>query len=237
MSNSKLIKYIDKAVDLPCCLKYVPFVITDSKGKYLQNLSFNASYKNSINWRCKSGASSRDTADWLSKNLEKVKTDYGKVSIYIWIGTCDFTIKKSKFISLVSDPNAALVQFKDSLEKIKTLCIEKDIRVTFVHIPYYSIEIWNRTRKHRNPETFKDQDKQLTKLIDEANTFIDHINSSLHTSSAKLNIDITRSRKKVNCKGRYTINFSLFKDGIHPGKILASAWLVSFARIIVRDCV
>lgn len=66
MSNSKLTINVDKAVDLPSSLKYVPIVITDSKGKYLRSLDFNSSYKSYIRWHCKRGSSSRDAAQWIS---------------------------------------------------------------------------------------------------------------------------------------------------------------------------
>ena len=241
MSNSKLRKHSSKAARSEEPKKYslqrTPALLSDSKGKYLKSVvNIQSSLEKEILWFCKSGASSTDTYHWLCRNINKLVESH--VSLYVWVGTCDLTSKErsSRYISL-RNPDQALRSLKSNLRKIKEHCILYEVPVTFIHIPYYSISRWNQAKGHQHPETFRDNDLKLTELVDSTNSFIDDLNSQLNTYSPKINQDLIRSRKGASAKARYSINFNLFKDGIHPGENLAKSWLTSLVKKFTKDCV
>ena len=53
-------------------------------------------------------------------------------------------------------------------------------------------------------------------------------------SSFRFKADLLRTRKVYKCS-RTTVNFNLFKDGIHPGTVLAQYWARRFAHRAVLD--
>lgn len=236
MSNSKLQKSTAKLdANADCRLKRVPIFVSDSKGRYLKAVA-ESKTSLSIKWFCKSGSSSVDTYSWLRRNLENFLTKYYEISLYIWIGTCDLTVKEKKFISLRKSPNDGLESLKSHLLKIKELCSSAKIKLTFLHIPVYSIQLWNKAKGHPESDQFKSDDERLNTLIDAANQFIDHVNCSIGSHSPKLNQDLVRSRKKKGQKARYSLNFNLLRDGIHPGKNLSQTWLAHICKKIIVDC-
>lgn len=233
MSNSKLRKSLKKIQVQDCSLKCKPVLISDSKGRYLKSVTGNSTVSK-IEWFCRSGATSVDTYSWLHTHLKDLVTKHKEISLYIWIGTCDFTSKEKRYIALQKSDKLEL--FKSQLLKIKDLCSSCKVKLTFLHIPYYSIQLWNKSKGHPNPEHFKSDDERLNKYIDEANKFIDDLNTDIGSHSPRLNQDLVRSRKKKGHKARYSINFSLFKDGIHPGYTLSQTWLANICKTIITDC-
>lgn len=152
MSRSKLLKCLDKPVSLPSNLSTVPVIITDSKGKYLHKLKVNPTYVNKLHWHIKSGRRSQDAKEYIFKNLKMIKSKHGHIWIYLWIGTCDFTEKEGKYIYLVSNCERAFGKFKENIKKILRICSENSVKITLLHISYYSIHIWNEKRGHRSPQ-------------------------------------------------------------------------------------
>ena len=131
----------------------------------------------------------------------------------------------------------ALCKERKKERKIRDLCLRySNVKVSFLHVPYYSIEKWNGIKGHPNPSSFKEADKILTYYIDCINDFITDLNTDLGTYSPSFNEDIRRSRKSVRGKQRYSINFKSLPDGIHPDKMLAKSWLKSLSRKVERDC-
>ena len=233
MSKRKLEKGYD-TVKIPENLQLTPIILADSKGKYLYSRE-----DRKLIWHSKGGRNTNEAYNWLLKNSSELNKSHGNVSLYIWTGTCDLTAKKKKYISLESNTEKILSNYKSNLIKIKDFCSSSQFikKVTFLQIPYYSIEIWNKSKGHPNSESFKEDDRKLNSLVDSANQFIETINSELGTYTPKFNEDLVRSRKRKGSKGRYSCNFGLFKDGIHPGEALRKAWLASLKRKISKDCV
>lgn len=236
MTTKKLLKYINKG-SVDADLKSTPVVISDSKGNYLKNLRTDISAHQKIVWYCKAGLKSFKLEKWLGVNLTDLCRKHGQIVLYIWVGTCDFTCKEGRFISLSPDSEKVLSDLKQNFLKIKAQCEAKNIKVTFLQVPYYSIQIWNRNKRHSNPESFKADDFKLTTLIDSANSFIQEVNSQMSTCSPKFCQDMVRSRKKMNSVARYSINFGLLRDGIHPSETLSRAWLFSIIKMMCKDCV
>ena len=85
------------------------------------------------------------------------------------------------------------------------------------------------TKKHSNPDSFKDDDEALIGKIGNLNDEIDSINS---TRSPPFSLDLLRASKvrrgwsQNRIQTKYAYNFKdLYKDGIHPIDTLAKLWL------------
>ena len=221
----------------PAVLPWKPVIITDSKGKYLRQVSVADKTESKILWYGRGGFNSNDVVKFLSvKKINSLLKLHGRISLYLWVGTCDFTRKGKRHVYLRKPLQKTFDQFRTNLETIKRRCSSSRIKLTFVHVPFYSIEIWNKNKGHPNVEIFKKDDKELTELIRKVNCYIDNANNDINSYSPRLNADIERSRKRKNGKQRYSLRFSLFIDGIHPDKKLARSWLTSIKRRINIDC-
>ena len=253
MTESRLVKNIQKTDDDTGVkrLRLTPVVVSDSKGKYLKAcVSQNRDPESKILWRAKGGATTLDRYLWLKDNVDVLNDRYGPLSIYIFTGTCDLTIKqtlasstpgrkrpritRSPFIQL-RDPTS-VVLLKRHYVWIQNLLAKKNVKLTFLHVPLYSIERWNKSKGHPNPGSFKSDDKKLTEYVLSINNFIDARNQELGTYSPKLNQDLKRSRKAKKGKQRYSWNFNMYSDGVHPKDKLAKSWLKSISRTVKRDC-
>lgn len=232
MSENKLRKLIKKSTtDVKADLSYTPVFVTDSKGKYLKCCATD----DRIKFYCKSSVNSEDIKKWFKKNIPKLVTKYSRVRIYLWIGTCDLTVKSGRFIVL--NKESSVKTLKDNLQFLKDTYASDNVKITFLHVPYYSVKIWNGTKGHKSPEKYASDDNTLNQRIDSVNSYIDELNAELHSYSPSLNENLLRSRKPASSEQRYSQNFKLLPDGIHPGTILAKAWFVTLVRIINRDCV
>lgn len=59
----------------------------------------------------------------------------------------------------------------------------------FLHVPYYSIEIWNRLKGHEHPEIFNEDDRKLNTYVNSLNSLIDSLNQEPGTYSPSINQD------------------------------------------------
>ena len=250
MSERRLDKNIEKPdpVDSRSSRKPKVVFVSDSKGRYLEQcVNQNKCPEANILWAYKGGATTFDRYLWLKQNIDNLIIKYGTLSVFIWTGTCDLTIKdtvtvglgrrqklvKSKFVVLRSSNACSLLQRHYFM--IKRPLERKNVKVTFLHVPVYSIQRWNMLKGHPCPRKFKTDDKRLTEIVIQVNEFIDKPNHSIGTYSPRLNQDLIRSRKSKNKKQRYSYRFGLYSDGIHPRHKLAKSWLKSVCRVI-RKC-
>lgn len=220
-------------------LQWTPIIVTDSKGKYLRNSNTNTDQTDTkIHWYGRGGFTTTNAVNFLTN--EKLRTllrHNGRISIYIFLGTCDFTVLERKRIIRLRKPTFKYLRtYFKNINTLKSRCTSRRLKITFLQCPYYSIEKWNRAQGHENPSVFKDDDKTLTRVIDRANSHIDRVNREFSTYTPRLNQDLLRSRKRAGHKPRYSIRFGLLKDGIHPKPRLARSWLASIKRKINKDC-
>ena len=102
-----------------------------------------------------------------------------------------------------------------------------------------SIVNWNQSRRHKDPSTFSDQDKQLQEQIYQLNGDIRRINKVLKVYSPQFSTDLQchrKVKKEKHPENRNYYNFSLYSDGIHPGYELSKYWLRKISDQIRRDC-
>lgn len=237
MSERRLRKNTLSNVDQSAPLYYKPVVISDSKGRYLKLcVNRDSPLENCVEWYYKSGSTSSDVVQWARRNVVKLTSKYRNVCMYVWVGTCDLTVKEGRLISLRTNIEQQQNKLEQNLVSINEICKAHNIKTVFLHVPYYSIKIWCESRGYSCPPSVVNDDRQLSSTIDSVNNFIDNLNSSSNVMSPKLNQDLVRSRKAKGKKTRYSLNFNLLTDGIHPTETLARSWLVSIIRNISRTC-
>lgn len=239
MSCQKFQKYIDKPLVKPSCLTYTPILLTTSKGNYLKvHSDLAVQYNINVEFHCKPGGRFADFYPWLRRYLPEKLYVYGRVVLYIWLGTCDLTYKSGRYIYLRhSDDHDAVVYLTEQINRFKLYLATYGLSVKpiFLEIPPYSIQIWNRVKGHQNPEIFKEDDNSLSHRIALVNEHITAINSDLGVTSIRFRLDILKVRKTKNSK-RTSVHFGFYRDGIHPSKILARYWMKRLVAKIITDC-
>ncbi|KAK3083860.1 hypothetical protein FSP39_004254 [Pinctada imbricata] len=212
-----------------------PVLLSDNKGSCLKR-EVSTDLESEIKSWCKGGQKTHDAVQWLRQNIRHKVRHYGKLQLYVWLGTCDLTIKSGKFTSIRSTNNDTVDYLVSKYQEIISIVNEyRDISVTFLEIPSYSISKWNKSRCHQNPENFREDDRLLESQVELLNEHIRSLN--LTTRSPKFSLDLRRNRR-VN-KGKKTIyyfNYELYKDGVHPCSSLAKLWLRRLTLLITKDC-
>lgn len=236
MSNSKLVKYLDRPVDRKLLVSQ-PVLVSNSLGKYLRkHLDLLKQFQLYLHFECRPGARFTDFYPWLNQNLRALLEKYNHLTLYIWLGTCDVTRKSGKFISLLSDNSQFIVdKVVSHIDRYISIVKEfKKVKLVFLEIPPYSIVEWNRSRGHSDPESFLPQDKELTKIVDSINLHIRSVNNGLFVYSPRFKLDVLKYRKEKDKTQRVSFNFKLYLDGVHPSSMLARVWL---KRLIENICV
>ena len=211
-----------------------PIILTDSKGGSIRR---ECRSLHQIQWEILSGATTQHYENWIRRNLSSLRRLHKRIHFFLWTGTCDFTQKVQKCIYLNDNLEEAVKEYRDSIHRIKKLITDSEnVRITYLPIPYLSIETWNCVKRHTDTSAFKEQDKKLTEVIDTENSHLKDRNQRANTYAPNLNADFIRSRKSKGKKQRYSINLKLLTDGVHPGANIAKAWSTSISRCIVYQC-
>ena len=158
---------------------------------------------------------------------------YGRVHIYLWAGTCDLTTKHGNALNIHPSPQEAQRTLVNNLLSLEEFITPKhNVRLTILQIPYYSMRIWNDLYEVPQPQD-KEKDE---KLINMTNGVIDQINERAGNKSPKFNLDVENTHKHKGECTKYSISWSLFREGIHPGYLLAKVWLRNLCKEIKRTC-
>ena len=234
--HSKLQKYVDRPLHYPGRLQKHAILISDSKGNYLRkphDLISQFGYQ--IEFQCHGGARFYEYFYWLQKNLANRVRIYGQVVLYIFLGTCELTLKKGKFIDLKheKDENAvSYVQYQIQ-RYLNFVSNFPTVSIVFLQIPPYSIQAWNSSRGHRDPSSFLSKDLILYERICILNEYINELNAKMGKISPRFKLDLLRNRKSGETgHSRTSINFASFKDGVHPNDLLARCWMKRIVLLV-----
>ena len=213
MSFKRLHRNVQKydKQSVPEVLSWKPIIITDSKGKYLKKALHKSDLtEKNITWYGRGGFNASNVVQFLSQSkIKSLLKIHNKIHFYIWVGTCDFTQKGKQFISLRRPVNRVQKNFLDNLLSIKRRCASSNIRITFLHVPFYSIRIWNQEKGHQCPENFKTDDQELTSIIKDTNRRIDELNNDIGSQSRDLTMTWgALGRVKMGSKDTLTISNS-----------------------------
>lgn len=238
MSLSKVekrIKDLSKRLDYGN-LKKVPVLLTDSRGRNLEDVTDSSQYpENKIYYWYSPGDGVQEQFSWLKENLEKKFNELGTqhLTLYVWLGTCDLTEKCGRYIQLRSEKNETVSHickvYGDIHKYVRSF---PTINIVFLELPFYSIYLWNVHRRHPNPHIFRDQDRKLHKQITEVNRFVNQINTLYHQNSPSFSHDLEKNRKRAGQRAKC----GLYIDGVHPHPRLAKLWLLRIALRLPKDC-
>ena len=94
---SKL-SYSDKPIEFNGILTKKPIFLSDSKARYIQSHEyFIKQFGYEIEFNFFGGARFWNYFIWLQKNLASKVEKYGDIVLYIWLGTCDLTVKHTEY--------------------------------------------------------------------------------------------------------------------------------------------
>ena len=163
----------------------------------------------SLEFQCRGGARFQDYFYWLQHNLSNKVAQYGKIVLYVWLGTCDFTVKSD-----LQDPTVSHRNFKKKIyiqlrhetvsEAVSYLKYQTarylsiisnfpSVSVVFLEVPPYSIKQWNRNKGHR--DIFHSQDLILSERMSLVNEYIRFVNENNSVTSPRFKIDLLIFRK------------------------------------------
>ncbi|PJE78473.1 hypothetical protein CI610_02586 [invertebrate metagenome] len=236
MSLSKLKKFLEKPLNAPDSLKFTPVLLTSSKGFSLRNhLDIIECLGYKFDFYCKAGAKFDQSYSWLTKNLSGIIDKHGNITLYIWLGTCDITTKRGPFISLSHSTDEECSDYcKFHIDRlVKFISTFSKVKLVFLEIPPYSIRVWNAYKGHANPESYNQQDVILENRIEILNSYIKDINCRLGVHSLNFRCDLLQYKRAGR---KPVINYSLYKDGIHPSPVLARFWMKRLVAKAFVDC-
>lgn len=210
-------------------------VISDSKGRYLDNLKKQTFAQRSIRFLHKGGRTSEQTADFIENNLSHYVNIYGRILIAVFSGTCDLTNKCGNFVQLSKTKVEDIIL---QYNRILSICqpFGDQVKVVFLEVPYYSIKIYNKYLGTKHREALDSVNtRTLKKKIDLINEHIHLLNKSNSVRAPKFTKDLIRTRKGNKKRKLETVSYSLFKDGLHPRPLLSRYWQRRLINTILAD--
>ena len=239
MSKRKLQKYIDRPLNFNGSLTKHAILLSDSKGFSLKShVDLLDKFNHQIEIIYQSGAQYQTYLNWLHKNLHKKVKIHRQIIIYVYLGTCDLTFKQGKFIKLRhSDELKAFSHIQSQITRyINFVSRFPTVKLVFLEIPPYSIVKYNEAKGHINPQDYHSQDLELTQRIAYANDYLREVNDRRCVAPPRFKLDLLKFRKQEGGKQRVSLNFKLYKDGIHPSYLSARCWMKRIVARMLADC-
>jgi hypothetical protein len=126
-------------------LKKVPIILSDSKGERLEAVVDLINHpENKIYFWYRKGTGVNEQYLWLKENLQEKLRILGTnhITLYIWLGTCDLTVKSDKFIKIRSEDFSA----------VRSLC--KGLKDIFSQVATKSNSAYNMMNGVRAAQSF-----------------------------------------------------------------------------------
>ncbi|MCG8049519.1 MAG: hypothetical protein JAY66_28240 [Candidatus Thiodiazotropha taylori] len=209
--------------------------MTDSKGRYLQGVQHALVLPNiPIQFLGRSGLRLAQGLNLLKDNIHGIIKSASFTHLYVWLGTCDLTTKAadhSLHLRNRNDDDCYRYVFTQIQRFYQLTAHYKEVKLVFLQIPPYSIVRWHENKCRPVTQGNKQDDLILFRRICYINEFIDTINDSHMVSSVRFKLDLFQEKKTRNRKGRKSVTYSHYLDGIHPNNQLSMVWL---KRIVER---
>lgn len=177
--------------------------------------------------------------------------------VLVWLGTCEITRKKGKYIYLRQYPYQFIEFTLSEYRELKRMIIQTNpsALVVFIDCPYYSISrvnnhsrlntakdgpkrpslVVNKVRGKRDVQWAAKVDKKLKDQVDYYNNHLKIIRKEVLNTPPRLSQDLVLSNKCAgDRKVKYRLNYNLLTDGVHPGRILAKIWLYKLLRLAIE---
>lgn len=217
-----------------------PILVSDSKGFTLRNQYPDIkSERFPLELWCLAGATTAKLVVLVQRRIEKALKRHKFITLYFWSGTCDITVKNGKFIRINDEHGdhtvgAILIEFRRVINIVSSY--PDTVQLKFIEIPTISTSAWNRSRNHRNPDIFIEEDKLISSQVAHLNTEIHNLNLELGQNTLKFSQFLVRSRKsRGKTRARYSQKISLLHDGVHPGTYLSLCWIKYLIEDINRS--
>jgi hypothetical protein len=242
MSNNKLVIFLNNVKEPPTSDKiHTPVVLSDSKANWLKHHAKGTHpVEKEIIWWSKSGAKIKDRLNWLKSVIVQNISDLGPIWIFVWLGTCDLTTYNKKYISITTHNDDTINYIAEYYQNIVNLVQHyENCKITILETPVYSIYNWNKHRRHKTPEEFKNQDSLLAEQVVKLNFKVKEINDNINSHSPKFSIDLqirTKYKKGNYRTGTVKAQYNLYADGIHPNDLLTKPWLRKITGQIQLNC-
>ena len=215
-------------------------LVSDSKGKKLKevretlNLWAGKPVTDKISWYNVSGRQGKDGIEFAERELQSWNSKYNSALVVFWHGMCDITKKDGNYIYIRHQDTVQLTDkishqfemFSSSFE------IYTNLKLLFLEYPPISTKHWNRVNDHPNWEAI--DDSIVARHVETYNEIVKTFNTNLGTlSSPRFSLDLQKSRRSVDQGSRYSTNFQMLYDGVHPIPDLSVYWLLR----IIEKCV
>ena len=93
MSLSKIEKYLDRPLKTHKFQTKYAILVSSSKGNYIKpHIDILESVNFQLEFACKAGGTFPSQFQWLKRNLPSRVSYYGRVVIFVWLGTFDFIV-------------------------------------------------------------------------------------------------------------------------------------------------
>ena len=217
-------------------LPFKAILVSDSKGFTLRNqywTRYGEQFPLTV-W-CKAGAKTNELIKDIVLNFES-EIEKSPLRIYLWSGTCDLTTKTKGTIGLTEFGTDIVDTLTTQFYEIAdTVNLRKGASLHILECPQYSFRTWNNTKGHKlDQEVETLAEEELHKQIAQLNFKIRTINSKHLEPNLRFDSRVTRSRKGKGKPLRKTPNLTLYTDGIHPGPLLAHAWINAILKDLNR---
>ena len=169
MSEKRIRKSLQHFADIEESLprrQRTAVVVSDSKGRRpKEQVRITSPIERRIVWLCKAGLASEEGIIWLKSKLSQLKADHGEISIYLFLGTFDFTCKTGDFITIKETLSDKYDRMIDNFHLLSDYAKRKNFEVTFFELPYYSMTEWNRYKGDPMPQVFQKDDHTLCAIV------------------------------------------------------------------------
>ena len=212
-------------------LKHNALIVGDSKVRHIEQL-MTAKTNITAYWRSGSTLNNRCLKQYIDQHISR----FNKPIVILLFNTCYLTNvvdKKTKYIDLVANYDEVVTITIESYRAFKQQRLNNKpaAQIFFIECPFYSIVEWNRLMKHPQPESFQTNQDKLENMIKELNSKIKELNAPHSPPQIAQDMFVKIKRKKNHTQTR-RINYTLLKDGIHPGKDLSQLWLVRINNFV-----
>ena len=213
------------------------YVLSDSKGKYLKSETYNvqdiADISNVTFW-FRGGRTTAAGIEFLEDKLSSNYFKSGRSVVLFWHVTCDLNeLKRPEryLLPRFATPDAFLQHLKPSLDRLVEIHKKYEhVDIGILEAPPVFWSQWNRLQNHPNWNRFTDS--MMHEQIDLVNQYIRHINKELNFVSPKFVLDCMEFRKRKSTGHRISLTSVLFRDGVHPLKIVSQKWLFQIVKSV-----
>ncbi|CAC5391989.1 unnamed protein product [Mytilus coruscus] len=135
------IQYNTNALDTSIRLHKTPIVLSDSKARYLRDEVIRG-IERDIVWWFEGGATVEKQFGFLQKNLEIELHRHPRIVLYLWLGTCNLTVKDGGLIQLKSSDNSSrsanelITKFREIYDFVRCF---PTVELVLLELPPYSI--------------------------------------------------------------------------------------------------